>query len=38
VNCGNCFMNMIMEASSIIDKDGKTGIPDSSRMLSLYGS
>ncbi|PMD54406.1 uncharacterized protein K444DRAFT_699188 [Hyaloscypha bicolor E] len=28
VNCGNCFMNMIMEASSIVDKDGKTGIPE----------
>ena len=28
VNCGNCSMNMITEAFSIVDEDGKDGIPE----------
>jgi hypothetical protein len=28
VNCENCVMSMVMEASSYVDKDGKTAVPE----------
>jgi hypothetical protein len=28
VNCQNCVMSMVMEASSYVDKDGKTAVPE----------